>query len=282
MKKIPEYPEASALSSNAVLLASDTSSAVTLTATTISAQASDQSFNDSANGFGIFTNGTAVNVTGFSLAGNEIYHAAGTVVDAGKIIIAGADGAAIVDEAAGNSVTISKWVSERLTVNAALSARGPFPDTLTISAAADGTWSIPSNCTKFMLQVPDATGTASGAFTMHLRKASDGAGATVDSGLIEEVAGGSVATSQNPGATFGHTVNMGAAGWKVVVHELSCEMPRDPSTKTRLRSDIGVDSSADSNRKFSSIAVSAEDHDELYFVCSAGTMTMTAHITYWT
>lgn len=86
---------------------------VTQTATTISAAAADDSFNDSGNGFltAGFAPGDRIAVTGFTgaVANNASYII--TSVTAGKIIVVKADGTAasnIVDDAAGESVTIAK------------------------------------------------------------------------------------------------------------------------------------------------------------------------------
>ena len=91
-------------------------STTTITAGTISAAAADNSFNDSGSGF--VTAGFAVNdrvkVSGFTgNTANNIFVATVTAVTAGKLTIGGADGDVIVDDAAGESVTITKWVSVR-------------------------------------------------------------------------------------------------------------------------------------------------------------------------
>jgi hypothetical protein len=54
-----------------------------------------------------------VNVTGFSNTANNIYSANITAIAAGKMTIGGTDGDVIVDEAAGNTITITKWESYR-------------------------------------------------------------------------------------------------------------------------------------------------------------------------
>lgn len=114
MTRITDLPEAASIDGTEYLEASKLSSTTTITATTISAQASDNSFNDSANGFGIFAVGERVNVTGFSSAASNLFVGTATVQSASKLTIGGADGDVIVDEAAGNSVTISKWESRRV------------------------------------------------------------------------------------------------------------------------------------------------------------------------
>jgi hypothetical protein len=94
------------------------SATVKITATTLSAQASDRSFNDSANGFvaaGLQV-GMNVNVVGFTgNVANNIFSGTLTSVTAGKIRLAGIDGAVIVDDAAGESVTICAWETYRTT-----------------------------------------------------------------------------------------------------------------------------------------------------------------------
>lgn len=81
----------------------------TITATTISALASDNSYNDSGNGFVTagFAVGDRVAVTGFTgNAANNITSGAITELTASKMTIGGTDGNAIVDDEAGESVTI--------------------------------------------------------------------------------------------------------------------------------------------------------------------------------
>lgn len=82
----------------------------TKTATTISAAAADNSYNDSGNGFVTagFEVGDHVVVTGFTgNVANNIADGVITAVTAGKITIGGTDGDVIVDDAAGESVTIA-------------------------------------------------------------------------------------------------------------------------------------------------------------------------------
>jgi sporulation protein YlmC with PRC-barrel domain len=82
----------------------------TITATTLSAEAADNSYNDSGSGFVTagFEVGDIIEVTGFTgNVANNITRGVLTHVAAGKIRVAGADGDVIVDDAAGESVTIS-------------------------------------------------------------------------------------------------------------------------------------------------------------------------------
>jgi hypothetical protein len=131
---------AATLSGGEAMLVSQASAAVTITATTISAQASDNSFNDSGNGFVTagFTVGTDVRVQGFTGSGaNNIYSGRVTAVAPGKLTIGGADGDAIVDDAAGESVTITKWETRRATAqDVANLAGGGAPDAVALSIAS--------------------------------------------------------------------------------------------------------------------------------------------------
>jgi hypothetical protein len=80
---------------------------VDIAATTISAQASDNSFNDSAAGFVTagFEVGMTVTVAGFTTASNNLTGVI-TALTTAKMTIGGTDGDGIVDEVAGDSVTI--------------------------------------------------------------------------------------------------------------------------------------------------------------------------------
>lgn len=114
--KISQMTAADALIGSELLEVSQLSTTVTKTATTISALASDNSYNDSGSGF--VAAGFAVNdqiaVTGFTgNVANNIFSAKITAVTAGKITIGGTDGDVIVNDAAGESVTITKWITRR-------------------------------------------------------------------------------------------------------------------------------------------------------------------------
>jgi transcription elongation GreA/GreB family factor len=92
----------------AALQAAAWTSQVTITAATISATASDNSFNDSGSGF-TFTAGQMVSVSGFTTnpTENNIVYGIIATAAAGKITIESPVGDTIVDEAAGDSVTIA-------------------------------------------------------------------------------------------------------------------------------------------------------------------------------
>lgn len=128
-KRISQLTAAASLTGSELVEVSKLSASVTITGTTISAQASDNSFNDSANGFVAagFTTGKTVKVSGFTGSGaNNIVSGVVTAVTAGKLTIGGTDGDVIVDDAAGESVTITQWDSKRSTAQdvAALGASG--------------------------------------------------------------------------------------------------------------------------------------------------------------
>ena len=115
--KISQMAAAAALVGTEQLELSQLSTTVTITAATISAAAADNSCNDLffffvAAGFAL---NDTVQVTGFTgSAANNIYSATVTAVTAGKLTIGGTDGDVIVDDAAGESVTITKWNSRRV------------------------------------------------------------------------------------------------------------------------------------------------------------------------
>lgn len=111
---------ADALTGDELLEVSQLSSSVTITDTTISALASDNSFNDSGSGFisAGFAVSDRVRVSGFTGdTANNILVGTITALTAGKMTIGGTDGDVIVDDAAGESVTISKWVTRRASVD---------------------------------------------------------------------------------------------------------------------------------------------------------------------
>jgi len=116
-KSISQTNQAGSLAGNEQVLVSQLSTTVKIEGTTISAQASDQSFNDSGGGLlsAGFQVDRKVNVIGFTSGGtvNNIYSAKITALTANKMTIGGADGAVIVDASAGDTVTITQWVSAR-------------------------------------------------------------------------------------------------------------------------------------------------------------------------
>lgn len=98
---------------------SQLSGTVLITASTLSALNSDNSYNDSGSGFltAGFAVGDRVKVAGFTgNTANNILTGVITILTAAKMTIGGADGNVIVDDAAGESVTITKWTTKRASV----------------------------------------------------------------------------------------------------------------------------------------------------------------------
>ncbi len=119
-KRITDLSPATALIGEELLELSQLSDTVAISAATISAAAADNSFNDSATGFVTagFEVGNRVKVDGFTgNVTNNIFVGIVTELTAGKMTIGGTDGDVIVDDAAGETVTITKWVSTRVTVD---------------------------------------------------------------------------------------------------------------------------------------------------------------------
>lgn len=116
LTRITDLLAASTLLGDELVEVSQVSTTVTITATTISAAASDNSYNDSGSGFVAagFAVGDRVRVTGFTGdTANNIVVGTITALTTAKMTIGGVDGDVIVDDAAGESVTISKWTSRR-------------------------------------------------------------------------------------------------------------------------------------------------------------------------
>jgi hypothetical protein len=116
LKRITDLPAASTLLGDELLEVSQLSTTVRITATTISAAASDNSYNDSGSGFVAagFAVGDRVRVAGFTGdTANNILVGVITALTTAKMTIGGTDGDVIVNDSAGESVTIAKWTSRR-------------------------------------------------------------------------------------------------------------------------------------------------------------------------
>ena len=119
-KRITDLTAASALTGAELVEVSQLSTTVKITAGTLSAQASDNSYNDSGSGFVAagFAVGDRVRVQGFTgNVVNNILVGTITVLTTAKMTIGGTDGDVIVDDAAGESVTITKWTSRRTSLD---------------------------------------------------------------------------------------------------------------------------------------------------------------------
>lgn len=97
-----------------LFMSSDWSGTVRVTLTTISSASGDNSINDSANGFGVFTAGQQIRVTGFTgaNAGNNGKWATISTVAAGKLVLTGVT---LVTEAAGPTVSVEQRTFVTLT-----------------------------------------------------------------------------------------------------------------------------------------------------------------------
>lgn len=141
--RISQLATSGTLTGAELVVVSKPSATVTITASTISAAASDNSFNDSAAGFVAagFAVGKAVKVSGFTgNVANNISSGVITALTASKMTIGGTDGDVIVDDAAGESVTIAQWDSRRSTAQAVadLGDLGWF-NVMSYGATGDGT-----------------------------------------------------------------------------------------------------------------------------------------------
>ena len=122
IKRITDLPPAGTIAGDELVEVSQPSSTIRIIASTISAEAADNSFNDSGAGFVAagFLPGDRVQVSGFSTGGNNAVAGVIVSVTAGKIVIGG--GPLLADEAAGAAVTIAKWTSRRIDLNSAVAA----------------------------------------------------------------------------------------------------------------------------------------------------------------
>lgn len=139
--RLSKLPEATVTDDDIVIIG-QLSTTVTYTATTISAQASDNSLNDSASQFVAegFVAGHSIKIAGFTGdTGNNHFTAVILSVTAGKIVLK--DEFPLVDDAAGESVTLTRWTTGRTTV-AEINARGGGGDasTVTYTPGDTGDW----------------------------------------------------------------------------------------------------------------------------------------------
>jgi len=117
--RISQMTAASSIAGTEQIEVAQLSTTVTMTAATISALASDNSYNDSGSGFltAGFTVGDSVYVSGFTgSSANNINSGVITELTAAKMTIGGSDGDVIVDDSAGESVTLTKWLTKRTTL----------------------------------------------------------------------------------------------------------------------------------------------------------------------
>lgn len=133
----------------ALVEVSQPSATVRIAAATISAAASDNSFNDSAGGFlaAGFALGDRVGVKGFATGANNLFVGVVTAIDADKMTIGGEDGDPLLDEAAGAAIVIAKWTSKRAPFN---------PSESIIVAVGDEETELTSGAGKVKFRMPYA------------------------------------------------------------------------------------------------------------------------------
>ena len=153
-KRITDLNAATALTGAELIEVSQLSTAVKITAATISAAAADNSLNDSANGFVTagFSAGDRVKVEGFANGANNAFVATVETVAAGKLTLAAPEGDAIVDEAAGASVKVTKWTSARVAGSALV---GSVKESFVV-ALGDETTAITAGVAKVTFRMPYA------------------------------------------------------------------------------------------------------------------------------
>ncbi len=287
MPRITDFDVAGTLAGGEHIHLVQPSSTVTITATTISAQASDNSFNDSGSGFA-FAVGDRVVVSGFPDAGTNLEIGVITSATAGTIIIGGTDGDAIVDQAEGSTVTISKLVSRRATAQeiASLGGGGGGQTTthveVAVSAAASTIWDIPANCVAFTIVANLTNSSASGATFARLYRQTDSVAATFDSVRTYIVRSGGATTDSTSSTSI---TAMGHDGAVTSSMGLSIEgkFPRASGSKTMTTSQFiatGTTTGAAAIQTWASVANAAEDHDQVEIYCTAGTLSGTILISY--
>lgn len=113
---ITDLTDGGALAGDEKVEVSKLSGSVAISGTTISVDDSDNSFNDSGSGFlsAGFAAGDQVNVEGFTNPANNLFFGVISSVTAAKMVIDTPEGDNLATEAAGDSVTISKWISARI------------------------------------------------------------------------------------------------------------------------------------------------------------------------
>ncbi len=119
------------------------SATVTITASTISFTASDNSINDSGAGLiaAGFAVGKSINVAGAAAGANNLYSGRIFSLTASKMVITAPEGDAIVNGTAGPSITIKQWDSYRTTLQeiadlASTAGGGGSPITYTVDTGS--------------------------------------------------------------------------------------------------------------------------------------------------
>jgi hypothetical protein len=115
------------------------SSSIAYTASTISAQASDNSLNDSAGQFLVegFVAELGINIAGFTGAGGNNANAVIVSATANKLVLSGVT---LADDAAGESVTVTGWESARTTAQEVAALAVVDADEVAYTPAVNADW----------------------------------------------------------------------------------------------------------------------------------------------
>lgn len=181
--------------------------------------------------------------------------------------------------------TLTIWGIPKQRANEALGlVERTYPATLTISAAASGTWAIPANCTKIHLHSSVmAASTTSGVLNFRLHEASGGADASFDGVRNYSLRNGGDGANSYTAVTYFAQLTADATSNSDFGFDVDILMPRDASVKTRCNTEISSTGSASgsaSRAHYVGVGDAAEDHDIFELEISAGTLTGTVHITY--
>jgi hypothetical protein len=207
---ITDFTAAGTLTGDELLEVSQLSTTVRKVATTLSAQASDNSYNDSGAGFVTagFAVGDRVNVAGFTgNAANNITVGVITALTAGKMTIGGTDGDVIVDDAAGESVTIAKWTTRRTTAAALAGAGSTAPSVQSVTSAATVTPTFTDDGVKITAQAAGLTlanwsGTSVPMWGMAIRIKDNGTARAISYGTKYRAIGVTLPTTTVVGKTL--------------------------------------------------------------------------------
>lgn len=213
IKRITDLGAADTLTGTEVVEVAQLSSTVTISAATISATASDNSYNDSGAGFVAagFAVNDRVNVAGFTGdVANNILVGTITALTTTKMTIGGTDGDVIVDDAAGETVVISKWTSRRALLDDVVAlGGGGVPTESLIVAVGDETTAITTGTAKVTFRMPYA-------FTLTAVKASLTTASSSGNPTVDINEGGSTILSTKLSIDSGETTSVTAATAAVI------------------------------------------------------------------
>jgi hypothetical protein len=212
-----------------LLEVSQLSTSVDITAATISALAADNSLNDSGSGFVAagFAIGDRVHVEGFTGdVANNIFVGIITALTTAKMTIGGTDGDVIVDDAAGESVTISKWETHRTLLDDIAAYAAAAPGGISIQSVASSATVTPTfaddqvNITAQAagLTLANPTGTAQDGHGISIRIKDNGTARSIGYGTQYRAIGVTLPTTTVISKTLylGMIFNAAETKWDVV------------------------------------------------------------------